>query len=653
MSSLGIDLGTFNSSASSVLGRKGIIMVNSKYTTSQYEKNYPSFVLFDKLGNKDKVGKGAKDLFGIADEDLIVWGIKRIVGMAYKEALDEGTLKNFDYDHYSGSDHSVRIRVRNRDYSITDILKIIIQEIKEDYENPLINNMLGAPLKTVVVSVPAYFKSYRTELITSAVEEAFGSRVDPRDKNKKIDPIVKSINEPTAAAIAFGIKIDKDATIFAFDLGAGTLDVTILQLVRAEDGQLISGELTSFGYEALGGIDMDLKLTEYLVDKYNIQIKDKRNQMLLRRAVEQAKIRLSTEEETEVSLPPMGNKIPLSRNELESVLRDILEKCRPPIKDAFNRANISPKDIDHVLFIGGPTHMPCIRKLVKEELEKLGVKSQVLKELNKIETEGFLIDPMECVSRGAALYAGGEIPEGPRLIPEGYGVPLGPVKNNKDFYYKIIPHDTFLPISGEVYVKYGQPCLIVNVPIVAKRRNSIKSTSLDEVFDYFHVGNFPFGFTPVDNSPPVVKIEIKIDQNKKMSTILTYTMNPNQQTQFNNIQDYVGDAMDLQEHTEPAGDDTTTVTTYKTVWTQEMVERLVHSAQEVLSLVKDRSQVETWQVEQAINDIINTKFMNLGMDGPNLYNEINRLLFVLKIKRQISEIEFLTYRTKIDSIILG
>lgn len=209
---IGIDLGTYNSSAAFATERE-VIIVESRYGKTVYGKNFPSFVLFDHNGKMQMVGKTAKAQ-GLRDPKLLVWGVKRLVGLSFDQARSQGEFRRFKYDVEKGPGGSILIRVGEERYTPSHILELILREIKQDAENTKVNPMIGSGVERAVISVPAYFDATRVAPILNAGKNAGFTEVE-------------TIAEPTAAAMSYDVEIKKKARILTFDLGAGTLDVTV------------------------------------------------------------------------------------------------------------------------------------------------------------------------------------------------------------------------------------------------------------------------------------------------------------------------------------------------------------------------------------------------------------------------------------------
>ncbi|WP_337862776.1 molecular chaperone DnaK [Nitrososphaera sp.] len=350
---IGIDLGTSNSAAAAMIGGKPTI-IQAAEGTSVGGKAFPSVVAFTKEGQLI-VGEPARRQM-ISNPEGTVIAAKRKMGTDFK------------------------FRVFGKEYTPQQISSFILQKIKRDAEA-----FLGEPVDRAVITVPAYFNDNQRQATKDAGEIA-GLQV------------VRIINEPTAASLAYGLdKANKDLKIMVFDLGGGTLDVTIMEM----GGGVFQVRSTS-GDTHLGGTDMDNTLVEFVVQEFKKQSgldvrNDKAAMMRIREAAEKAKIELSNVVSTEINLPflaydpqagPKNLVIQLTRAKLEELMRPIVERCRQPMLQALQDAKMTPQDIDKIILIGGPTRMPMVRQFVSTVMGKEPERG---------------IDPMEAVAMGAAV----------------------------------------------------------------------------------------------------------------------------------------------------------------------------------------------------------------------------------------------------------
>ena len=351
---IGIDLGTSNSAASVMEGGNAV-MVPSAEGASQYGKSFPSVVAFSE--GQRLVGEPARRQ-AVTNPDKTITGAKRKMG------------RDFKY------------KIEGKDYSPQDISAFILQKIKKDAEA-----FLGEPVTKAVITVPAYFDDNQRQATKDAGQIA-GLEV------------VRLVNEPTAACLAFGInKSNEEHKILVFDLGGGTLDVTVMDF----GGGVFEVKSTS-GDTELGGRDMDDLITKHLVDtiknNWNVDVGgDSMAMQRVKEAGEKAKIELSTVFDTEINLPFIGMKdnkpvnftYKLTRAKLEEIVRPIVQRCSKPVEMALKDAKLTKNDITKVILIGGPTRMPIVQKFVEDYVGQ------------KIERG---VDPMEAVAKGAAIQAG-------------------------------------------------------------------------------------------------------------------------------------------------------------------------------------------------------------------------------------------------------
>ncbi len=349
---IGIDLGTTSSAAAVVIGGRPVIVPSSEGLTP-YGKYFPSYVAITKDGQL-LVGEPARRQ-AVMNPEGTVTGWKRKMGTDYKYVL------------------------HGKEFTPQQLSAFLLQKIKRDAEA-----FLGEPVKKAVITVPAYFNDNQRQATKDAATIA-GLEV------------VRLINEPTAAALAYGLdKLEQELRILVFDLGGGTLDVTIMEM-----GQGVFEVKATSGDTQLGGRDMDEILTRYVVEEFRKQTgidltRDQQAMIRVREAVEKAKIELSSVYETEINLPfiaydssgPKHLQMTLTRAKLEELVRPVVERCRGPIMQALQDAKMRPEDIDKIILIGGPTRMPIIREFLKEVLGKEPERG---------------VDPMEAVAIGAAI----------------------------------------------------------------------------------------------------------------------------------------------------------------------------------------------------------------------------------------------------------
>lgn len=357
---IGIDLGTSNTAAAAMEGGKPVIIPAAE-GASLGGKAFPSYVAFTKEGEL-LVGEPARRQ-AVTNPDGTIFEAKRKMGTSFKYT------------------------VNGKDYAPEQISAFILQKVKRDAES-----FLGDKVEKAVITVPAYFDDAQRQATKNAGEIA-GLEV------------VRVINEPTAAAFAYGLDKTsaKDQKILVFDLGGGTLDVTIMDFSEI-DNQATFEVLSTSGDTALGGKDMDKVLIDYIVGDFKSQSgidvsSDRMAMNRVREAAEKAKMELSTTLETEINLPfitadasgPKHLQMKVTRAKLEDLVKPIVERMRQPVTQALGDAKLTPPQIDKIILIGGPTRMPVVQKFVEDFIGK------------QVERG---VDPMEAVAKGAAIQAG-------------------------------------------------------------------------------------------------------------------------------------------------------------------------------------------------------------------------------------------------------
>jgi molecular chaperone DnaK len=455
---IGIDLGTSNSAAAVMMGGKPTIIPAAE-GTSIGGKAFPSYVAFTK-GGELLVGEPARRQ-AITNPDNTVVAAKRKMGTNHV------------------------FKIQDKEYKPQQISAFILQKIKRDAEA-----FIGEKIEKAVITVPAYFDDNQRQATKDAGTIA------------GLD-VVRIINEPTAAALAFGLdKSKEDMKILVFDFGGGTLDVTIMEM-----GGGVFEVMSTSGDTQLGGTDMDKVIIDYVVNDFRKKTgidltKDNVAMTRIREASEKAKIELSSVMETEINLPfishdpssgPKNLEIQLTRAKLEELINPIVEKCRPSVEKALEDAKLSKSDISKIVLIGGPTRIPLVRKFVASIIGK--------------EPEAG-VDPMEAVALGAAIQAGiiaGDVTSDIVLLdvtPLTLGIEtLGGVKE------PLIERNTTIPTSkSKIFTTAADNQTAVTIHVVQGERPMAA--------DCISLGSFNLtDLPPAPRGVPQIEVKFDIDAN--------------------------------------------------------------------------------------------------------------------------------------------
>jgi molecular chaperone DnaK len=418
---------------------------------------FPSYVAFTPEGQL-LVGEPARRQASLNPERTVT-GFKRKMGTDY------------------------RYRLGDKEYTPQQLSAFLLQKIKRDAEA-----FLGQEVRKAVITVPAYFNDNQRQATKDAGTIA-GLEV------------VRIINEPTAASLAYGLdKAEKEQKILVFDLGGGTLDVTILEF----GGGVFEVKSTS-GDTQLGGTDMDEALVNYLCEEFRKKEGadlggDRTAMMRLREAAERAKIELSTTPVTEINLPflysdasgPRHLQMQLTRAKLEELVRPIVERCRPCVEQALRDAKLTPEEIDRVILVGGPTRMPIVQRFVEEIMGK------------KVERG---VDPMECVAMGAAIQAGviaGELKD--ILLLDVTPLTLG-IETLGGLFTPLIPRNTTIPTRrSQIFTTASDFQTAVTIHVLQGERPMAA--------DNVSLGRFDLvGIPPAPRGVPQIEVTFDIDAN--------------------------------------------------------------------------------------------------------------------------------------------
>ncbi|WP_418995165.1 molecular chaperone DnaK [Adlercreutzia equolifaciens] len=370
---LGIDLGTTNSAMAVMEGSEPEILVNA-----EGDRTTPSVEGFRKDGER-VVGKAAKNQ-AVTNPENTVSSVKRFIGRSFDETPEE--QKTVSYKVQKGKDGRAVIDIDGKDYTPEEISAMVLQKLKTDAEK-----QVGQSITQAVITVPAYFNDAQRQATKDAGKIA-GLEV------------LRIINEPTAAALAYGLdKVDHDEKILVFDLGGGTFDVSVLEL-----GDGVFEVASTAGDNHLGGDDWDQRIIDWMADKFQAEngIDLRKDPMALQRlkeAAEKAKMELSSTTQTNINLPfitadasgPKHLDYTLTRAEFERITKDLLDRCKKPVEQALKDAGLKMGEVDEVILVGGSTRMPAVQELVKQLTGK---------------APNMSVNPDEVVAMGAAVQGG-------------------------------------------------------------------------------------------------------------------------------------------------------------------------------------------------------------------------------------------------------
>src|SRR6476660_9495939 len=348
---IGIDLGTTNSVVAVLQGKKPVVIANQEGA-----RTTPSVVAITKTGER-LVGQVAKRQ-AVTNPENTIYSIKRFMGRRYDEVSEE--TKRVPYKVVKGPHDDARIEIFDKVYSPPEISAMILGKLKSAAED-----FLGEKVQKAVITVPAYFNDAQRQATKQAGEIA-GMEV------------VRIINEPTAAALAYGLDKKSDETIAVYDFGGGTFDISILEV-----GEGVVEVKSTNGDTHLGGDDLDERVIDWIVAEFKksdgIDLgKDRMALQRLKEAAEKAKVELSTVMETDINLPfitadqsgPKHLSLKLTRAKLEQLVDDLLQRSMEPVRQALADAGLQPSQIDEVVLVGGSTRMPKVQQLVKDYFGK-------------------------------------------------------------------------------------------------------------------------------------------------------------------------------------------------------------------------------------------------------------------------------------------
>ncbi len=545
---VGIDLGTTNSVVAVMEGGEPTVI-----PTAEGGRLCPSVVAFSKTGER-LVGQTAKRQ-AVVNPENTVFSIKRFMGRRYDETATERAMVPYKVVKGPAGDARVHIPQTGKDYTPQEISAMILQKLKKDAEA-----YLGEPVRQAVITVPAYFNDSQRQATKDA------GRIAGLE-------VLRIINEPTAAALAYGLDKKKNETILVFDLGGGTFDVSILEV-----GEGVVEVKSTNGDTHLGGDDWDKRIVDWIAEEFKrdqgIDLREDRQAMQrLKEAAEKAKIELSSVMETEINLPfvtadasgPKHLQMKLTRAKFEQLTEDLVERCVGPFKRALEDAKLSASDIDEVVLVGGATRMPMVQALVR----KLTGGKEPHKGVN----------PDEVVAIGAALQAGvlgGEVKD--VLLLDVTPLTLG-VETLGGVMTPLIERNTTIPVrKSEIFTTAEDGQTAVDIHVLQGERPMAA--------DNMTLGRFRLeGIPPAPRGVPQIEVSFDIDANG---------------------------ILNVSAKDKASGREQKITITASTNLTKEEVERMVEEARKHASedqrrkeLIEARNQADSlaYQVERTLRDL--------------------------------------------------
>ena len=569
---IGIDLGTTNSCVSVMDGGVAKIIENS-----EGNRTTPSIIAYPKDSDEILVGQPAKRQ-AVTNPENTLYAIKRLIGRRFDEEAVQKDIDLVPYKIIKAKNGDAWVEVKGKKMAAPEISARVIQKMKQTAED-----YLGGEVTEAVITVPAYFNDSQRQATKDA------------GKIAGLD-VKRIINEPTAAALAYGVdKTSGDKKVAVYDLGGGTFDVSIIEMEDI-DGEKHFEVLSTNGDTFLGGEDFDQRIINFLVDEFKKEqgldlANDAMALQRLKEAAEKAKIELSSSEQTEISLPyitadasgPKHLNIKMTRSKLESLVADLLKRSIDPCKTALKDAGLSSGDVDEIILVGGQTRMPKVQQMVKDFFGK-----EPKKDLN----------PDEAVSMGAAIQAGvlgGDVKD--VLLLDVTPLSLG-IETMGGVMTKLIEKNTTIPTNqSQIFSTAADNQSAVTVHVLQGERDVASANK--------SLGQFNLeGIAPAPKGQPQIEVTLDLDSDGILNVSAKDKNTGKEQSitikSSSGLSDEEVDKMikDAEAH---ADEDKKF---QELVSSRNMADSLVHSTKQSLEELKDEiSEDEKTAIEGAVSEL--------------------------------------------------